>query len=141
MDTIMSNAAGIAALLVAISGFAGLWWQRRIDQRRLDQERIAAAEAASKREAEAEIERMRLVRDIENERLASFKAELAELRAQLRAERETTTQLQERIEKLEAENRKLRVFGRPEDQQRIRELEQRVAVLEAENRTLKGGDK
>lgn len=134
----MDDYAGLAALIVAISGFIGIWFQRRIDQRRLDQERIAAAQAASEKEAEEELSRMRLVHDIENERLASFKAELADLRAQLRAERDERAKLQAQFDTMEKEHRRLLMFGRAEDQQRIAELEQRVAHLEQENSTLRG---
>jgi len=139
VEAILSNAAGIAALIVAVSGFAGLWWQRKIDQRKLDQERIAAAQAAADKEEAAEIERIRLINQIENERLASFKAELADLRAQLKAERAASADLLARLEKLEHENRVLRMYGRKEDQERIAELEKRVAHLEQENNTLRGG--
>ncbi len=134
----MNDFAGIAALIVAVSGFIGVWFQRRIDQRRLDQERFAAAQAASEKEAEEEIARMRLVRDIENERLASFKAELADLRVQLRTERDERAKLQAQFDTMEKEHRRLLMFGRAEDQQRIAELEKQVAHQAEEIRELRG---
>ncbi len=134
----MNDFAGLAALIVAVSGFVGLWWQRRLDQRKLDAERIAAAQVASEQAAEDEIARMRLVHDIENERLASFKAELADLRAQLRAERDERAKLQAQFDTMEKEHRRLLMFGRAEDQARIAELEKQVAHQAEEIRELRG---
>lgn len=125
--------------LLGMLGMAITWiYQRYIDRREQAQQRIVAARAEQERKAEEQLERIRLIRDIENESIANLKAELADLRAQLREERDARTQMQEELDKLRQENRMLRMYGRPEDQVRITELEARVAHLEAERDAPKG---
>ena len=136
----------MAALIVAISGFVGLYWQRRIDQRRAEEESVAARIAAAEKAEAAENERTKLINTIETERLSGIKADLEELRKRLATERDAFTaqidRLRTRLTEVEAENIQLRRQMREAIEtrdRRITELEARVAHLEAENAALKGG--
>jgi len=128
--------------LLGMLGMAVAWvYQRRRDHDDAARARAAAMEKAKAEAIEAaaarEHERAKLRTEMEDTLFTSVREEIASLRSRVaeaetdnRALREQVRALGEKLDKAEHENRQLRLYGRPEDQVRIRELEVRVKQLE-----------